>query len=129
MSVAKKEASAESRLQWLDEEFRKAKATLQKLEHELGQALNQIQNVDSGLRKVEGSIGDVGGTAAALPAINEDIRQLRSEADRLQGRQNELANRSEEVGRQQQSDLERERQERAGKIRCVSEDSRRHPGR
>ena len=117
MSIDKQETSAESRLQWLDEELRQAKAALHKVEHELEQALNQIWNLDSGLRKLDEGSGDSGGTAAALPGIQEDIRQLRSQADKLQDRQNALAGRSEEMGRQQQADLERERQERAALLK------------
>lgn len=117
MSIDKQETSAESRLQWLDEELRQAKAALHKVEHELEQALNQIWNLDSGLRKLEEGIGNSGGAAAALPGIQEDIRQLRSQADKLQDRQNALAGRSEEMGRQQQADLERERQERAALLK------------
>ena len=116
MSIDKQETSAESRLQWLDEELRQAKAALHKVEHELEQALNQIWNLDSGLRKLEEGIGD-SGAAAALAGIQEDIRQLRSQADKLQDRQNALAGRSEEMGRQQQADLERERQERAALLK------------
>jgi len=113
MGPEKQEATASSRLQWLDEELRQAKAGLHKVEHELEQALNQIWNLDSGLRKLEESIGDARGAAAALPGIQEDIRQLRSQGDRLQGRQNDLSAQSEELARQQQADLGRERQERA----------------
>jgi len=117
VSIDKQETSTESRLQWLDEELRQAKAALHKVEHELEQALNQIWNLDSGLRKLEEGSGDSGGTAAALPGIQEEIRQLRSQADKLQDRQNALAGRSEELGRQQQADLERERQERAALLK------------
>jgi len=117
VSVEKQEASAESRLQSLDEELRQAKAALHKVEHELEQALNQIWNLDSGLRKLEESSGGSGGVAASLPGIQEEIRQLRSQTDKLQERQNSLAGRSEEIGRQQQADLERERQERAALLK------------
>ena len=117
MSIDKQETSAESRLQWLDEELRQAKAALHKVEHELEQALNQIWNLDSGLRKLEESSGGSGGVTAALPGIQEEIRQLRSQGDKLQDRQNALAGRSEEMGRQQQADLERERQERAALLK------------
>jgi chromosome segregation ATPase len=117
VSVEKQEASAESRLQWLDEELRQTKAALNKVEHELEQALNQIWNLDSGLRKLEESSGGSGGVVAALPGVQEEIRQLRSQADTLQERQNSLAGRSEEIGRQQQADLERERQERAALLK------------
>src|SRR4030042_4970319 len=103
MGPEKQEATASSRLQWLDEELRQAKAGLHKVEHELVQALNQIWNLDSGLRKLEESIGDARGAAAALPGIQEDIRQLRSQGDRLQGRQNDLSPQSEELARQQQA--------------------------
>ena len=113
MSVQKQETSAESRQQWLDEELRQAKAALHKVEHELEQALNQIFNLDSGLRRLEESIGDAAGVATALPGIHEDIRELRSQVDRLQGRQNVLASHGEEAGRMQRADVERERQERA----------------
>ncbi len=113
MSVEKKEAAPEIRLQWLDEELGKVKAAVQKVEHELQQALIQIRNLDSGVRKLEQSGGDAGGAAAALGGVQEEVRQLRSQTDRLQDRQNLLAGRTEEQGRRQQSDLERERQERA----------------
>jgi chromosome segregation ATPase len=109
----KQEVAAEGSFQWLEEELRQAKAALHKVEHELGQALNQIWNLDSGLRKLEESIGDTRSVAGALPGIQEDIRQLRSQADRLQDRQNDLFARSEELSRQQQAELGRERQERA----------------
>ncbi len=113
MSVEKKEASAEGRLQWLDEELGKITAAVQKVEHELNQALIQIQNLDSGLRKLEQGGGDAGGAAAALTGIQEEVRQLRNQTDRLQDRQNIIAGRTEEQVRKQQSNLERERQERA----------------
>ena len=117
MSVDKHETSAESRLQWLDEELRQAKGALHKVEHELEQALNQIWNLDSGLRKLEEGGGDSGGAAGALSVIQEEVRQLRSQVDKLQDRQNALSGRSEEMGRQQQADLERERQERAALLK------------
>lgn len=113
MGPQKQETTDHSRLQWVDDELRQAKAALQKMEHEFAQALNQVRNLDSGLRKLEESIGDSRGVAAALPGIQEDIRQLRNQADRLQDRQNSLAARVEESGRQQQTELGRERQERA----------------
>ena len=112
MGPEKQEAAAKSQLQWLDEELRQAKAGLNKVEHELEQALNQIWNLDTGMRKLEEGIGDARGVAAALPGIQEDIRQLRSQGDRLQDRQNDLSAQSEEMGRQQQAELGRERQER-----------------
>ncbi len=116
MSVKKKEASTENRLQYLDEELREAKAALHKVDHELKQALDQIWNLDSGLHKLEESVGDSGG-ADAFPAVQEEVRELRSQADRLQDRHNELAGHAEELGRQQQSDLEREREERAALLK------------
>ena len=111
MRVEKKEATTESRLQYLDEELRQAKAALHKVEHELKQALDQIWNLDSGLHKLEESVGGSGG-AEALPGVRQGMRELRSQVDRLQDRHNELSGRAEEVGRQQQSKLESERQER-----------------
>src|SRR3989304_3780880 len=57
MSIDKREASTDSRLQWLDEELRQTKAALHKVEHELEQALNQIWNLDSGLRKLGAGSG------------------------------------------------------------------------
>src|SRR3990170_4470902 len=76
MSVEKQQVSAESRLQWLDEELRQTKAALHKVEHELEQALSQIWSLDSGLRKLEETIGAAGGVADALPGVQEGIRQL-----------------------------------------------------
>ena len=124
MSVDKKEASAQGQLQWLEEELRQAKVALHKVEQELEQALNQIWGLDSGLRKLEESSGEASSTADALPAIQGDIRELRSQADRLQERQNLLDDRSEELGRQQQSDLERERQERVALLKQAEEAAR-----
>ncbi len=112
MSVKKKEVSTESRLQWLDEELRETKAALNKVEHELKQALDQIWNLDSGLHKLKESAADSSG-ADALPGVQEEVRALRSQVDRIQDRHNELATHAEQLGRKQQSDLERERQERA----------------
>ena len=111
MRVEKKEASTESRLQWLDEELRQAKAALHKVEHELKQALDQIWNLDNGLHKLEESVGGSGGVEA-LPGVQQGLRELRSQVNRLQDRHNELSGRAEELGRQQQSELEREREER-----------------
>jgi chromosome segregation ATPase len=113
MSVEKTEAAAESRLQWLDEELREAKAALHKVEHELEQALSQIWNLDTNLRKLEKASGDREGASTLLGSMQEDIRQLRGQADKLQERQNAQAARAEELSRQQQSDLEKDRQERA----------------
>ena len=113
MRVQKKGTSAESRLHWLDEELGKVKAAVQTVEHELNQALIQIRNLDSGLRKVEESSGGAGGAPAALAGVQEEIRQLRSQTDRLQERQNLLVDRTEDQGRRQKSDLQLERQERA----------------
>jgi chromosome segregation ATPase len=116
MGVDKREASTDSRVEWLDEELRLAKAALHKVEHELEQALNQIFNLDSTLRKVEENTGSAEGVAAALPAIHEEIRQLRDEMGRLREKQNAMAGRTEDLARQQQADLERERQERAAVV-------------
>jgi chromosome segregation protein len=113
MSVDKPEAAEEVRLQWLDEELRAAKAALHKVEHELEQALNQIWNLDSGLRKLEETSGDAGAAATAMPALHEEVRQLRSVVGKMQDRQNLLAGKLEETLRQQQADMGRERQERA----------------
>ncbi len=116
MGPQKQEAAARSRLQLLDDELRQAKAALHKVEHELEQALNQIWNLDSGLRKLEESIGDARAVAAALAGIQEDIRQLRSQGDRLQGQQNDLSAHAEDLIRQQRAELARERQERASAL-------------
>lgn len=111
MSVEKREASTDSRLQYLDEELRRAKAALHKVEHELKQALDQIWNLDTGLHKLEESVGGSGG-AEASSGVQKGMRELHSQVDRLQDRHNELSGRAEEMSRQQQSELERERQER-----------------
>jgi chromosome segregation ATPase len=116
MGPQKQEAAAKDQLQWLDEELRQAKAGLHKVEHELEQALSQIWNLDSGLRKLEESIGDARGVAAALPGIQDDIRQLRSQGDLLQGRQNDLSAHAEDLIRQQQAEMGRDRQERASAL-------------
>ncbi|MEX0801091.1 MAG: hypothetical protein WD379_07740 [Dehalococcoidia bacterium] len=119
MSVEKTEASAESRLQWLDDELRQAKAALHKVEHELEQALSQIWTLDANLRKIEGSAGDHDATATQLGGLQEDIRRLRTQADKLQERQNSQGARAEELNRQQQSDMEKDRQERAALLSQV----------
>lgn len=116
---SKPEAAPESSARYVDDELRQAQADLNKVQHELEQALTQIWNLDSGLRKLEESVADARGLAAALPGLQEDIRQLRTEADRVLERQNELAARSEEQARQQQGDMERERQERSNIVSQV----------
>lgn len=113
MAPQKQGAAAQSQLELLDEELRQAKADLHKVQHELEQALNQIWNLDGGLRKLEESIGDAHAVTAALAAVQEDVRQLRSQGDRLQGRQNDLAAQADELGRQRQAEIGRERKERA----------------
>ena len=116
MVPQKQEAAEESRLQWLDEELREAKAALHKVEHELEQALSQIWNLDSGLRKLEENISDARGAADALPGIQEDIRQLRTHSDRLQDRQNELSARADDLTRMVWISLPSHDEERRRKI-------------
>jgi chromosome segregation ATPase len=113
MAAEKKDASTDNRLEKLDEDLRQAGLALQKVEHELEQALHQIWNLVTGVRKLEESAGDTGGVVAAIPGIQRDIRELRNQADRLQDQQNALAGLSENLGHQSQSNLEREREERA----------------
>ena len=116
MSVQKKEAAAESHPQWLDQELSRVKAAVGKVEHELKQALNQIRALDSGMRKLEGG-GDSGVAAAALAAMQEEIRQLHDQAGRLQDQQSLITDRTEERGRRQRAEREREREERAAVLK------------
>lgn len=116
--------TGETQAQWLEDELRQTKAALHKVEHELEQALQQIWNLDSGLSRLEQSIGDARGIAAQLPALQEELRQSRALAERLQDRQNDLAAKTEELGRQQQSELERDRQDRAALLARADASSR-----
>lgn len=116
MSIQKKEAAAESHPQWLDQELSRVKAAVGKVEHELKQALNQIRALDSGMRRLEGG-GDSGGAAAALAAMQKEIRQLHDQAGRLQDQQSLITDRTEERGRRQRA--EREREERAALLKRI----------
>ncbi len=119
MGIEGKEAKAESQVEWLEEELRQAKAQLHKVEHQLEQLLNQVWNLEGNLRRVEETINSAGAAGAALPGLQEELRQVKDQITRLHDRHTAFANRAEEVGRQRQAELERERQERAALIKQV----------
>lgn len=120
MGIEGKEAKkAEGQVEWLEDELRQTKAHLHKVEHQLEQLLNQVWNLEGNLRRVEETMNAVGVAGAALPGLQEELRQVKDQIARLNDRHTAFANRAEEVGRQRQAEVERERQERAALVKQV----------
>jgi chromosome segregation ATPase len=86
---------------------------LQKVEEELEQGLKRVWSMESDLRGLAETLSASGVTAAALPSLKEELRQVRDHLGRAQDRQTDLATRVEEMGRQGQVEAGRERQELA----------------
>jgi len=119
MGIEGKEAKTESQAEWLEEELRQTRAQVHKVEHQLDQLLNQVWNLEGNLRRVEEAISGAGIVAAAFPGLQEELRQVKDQITRLHDRHTAFANRSEEVGRQRQAELQRERQDWAALVKQV----------
>jgi len=120
MGIEGKEAKkTDGQVEWLEEELRQTKAHLHKVEHQLEQLLSQVWNLEGSLRRVEETNNGASVAGAALPGLQEELRQAKDQVARLNDRHTAFANRSEEVGRQRQAETERERQERAALVKQV----------
>ena len=111
MAVKTREQEPESPVEWLENELRETKARLHKVEGELEQALKQVWSMDAGVKKLTEASSSSGSASATLVALREDIRQLHGQMGKLQDRQTALANKTDEVLRQRQTETSRDRQE------------------
>jgi len=109
MAVKTQRQEPESPVEWLENELRETKARLHKVEGELEQALKQVWSMDAGVKKLTEASSS--GSSATLAALREDIRQLHGQMGKLQDRQTALANKTDEVLRQRQTETSRDRQE------------------
>ena len=112
-------ATEEGVVQWLEGQLQQTKVQVQRLEHRLEEAVNQLQALVAGSRKVEESLSAATSQITLLPALQEEIRQIKDQLGRLQDRLTAGQNRAEELARQRQVELERERQERATLVKRV----------
>lgn len=111
MAVKAQRHEPESPVEWLENELRETKARLHKVEGELEQALKQVWSMDAGVKKLTEASSSSGSASATLVAVREDIRQLHGQMGKLQDRQTALANKTDEVLRQRQTETSRDRQE------------------
>jgi len=111
MAVKAQRQEPESPVEWLENELRETKARLHKVEGELEQALKQVWSMDAGVKKLTEASSSSGSASATLVAVREDIRQLHGQMGKLQDRQTALANKTDEVLRQRQTETSRDRQE------------------
>ena len=111
MAVKAERQEPESPVEWLENELRETKARLHKMEGELEQALKQVWSMDAGVKKLTEASSAPGSASATLAALREDIRQLHGQMGKLQDRQTALANKTDEVLRQRQTETSRDRQE------------------
>lgn|GEM_PF-3548882 len=113
MSSEKKVPSAEEgTVQWLEGQLQQARLQVQRLEYRLEEAVNQLQTLIAGSRKLEESLNAANSQVDLLPTLQEEVRRAKDQLGRLQDRLTAGQNRAEEFVRQRQSELERERQER-----------------
>src|SRR5690348_6829058 len=111
MPVKARDQEPESPVEWLENELRETKARLHKVEGELEQALKQVWSLEADIRRVTEAFSVSGSASAALAALREDVRQLHGQIGKTQDRQAALANRTDEMFRQKQTETGRDRQE------------------
>src|SRR2546427_9296753 len=111
MAVKARDQEPESAVEWLENELRETKARLQKVEGELDQALKQFWSLEADVRRVAEAFSVSGPAPAALAALREDVRQLHSQMGKTQDRHSALANRTDEMFRQRQTETGRDRQD------------------
>ena len=111
MPVKARDQEPESPVEWLENELRETKARLHKVEGELEQALKQVWSLETDIRRVTEAFSVSGSASAALAALREDVRQLHGQIGKTQDRQAALANRTDEMFRQKQTETGRDRQE------------------
>jgi methyl-accepting chemotaxis protein len=111
MAVKARDEEPGSPVEWLENELRDAKARLHKVEGELDQALKQVWSLEADVRRVAEAFSVSGSASAALAALREDVRQLHGLIGKTQDRHSALANRTDEMFRQKQTETGRDRQE------------------
>jgi len=111
MAVKTQGQEPESPVEWLENELRETKARLHKVEGELEQALKQVWSMEADLKRLTEALSSSGSASATLAGLREDVRQLHGQMGKLQDRQSALANRTDEVLRQRQTETSRDRQE------------------
>ena len=111
MAVKANDQEPESPVEWLENELRETKARLHKVEGELEQALKKVWSLESDVRRVSEAFSVSGSASAALAALREDVRQLHTQIGKAEDRQSALANRTDEMFRQRQTESGRDRQD------------------
>jgi methyl-accepting chemotaxis protein len=111
MAVKAQGQEPNSPVEWLENELRETKARLHKVEGELEQALKQVWSMEGDVKRLTEAFSSSGSTSATVAALREGMRQLDSQMGKLQDRQTAVANRTDEVLRQRQTETSRDRQE------------------
>jgi chromosome segregation ATPase len=111
MAVKARDQEPESAVEWLENELRDTKARLHKVEGELEQALKQVWSLEADVRRVAEAFSVSGSASAALAALREDVRQLHAQIGKVEDRHSALANRTDEMFRQRQTESGRDRQD------------------
>src|SRR5947208_1766378 len=111
MAVKARDQEPESAVEWLENELRETKARLHKVEGELEQALKQVWSLEADVRRVAEAFSVSGSASAALAALREDVRQLHTLIGKVEDRHSVLANRTDEMFRQRQTESGRDRQD------------------
>jgi chromosome segregation ATPase len=119
MGVDKRTTAPPDAVPWLEEEMRQAKALVHKLQQQTEQTTNQAWVLSQGLQKAEDALSGMSAQLVALPQLQDDVRQLKEQVGRLHERLLAGQGRMEETVRQQQTAMEREREERSVSLRRV----------
>ena len=104
-----KDREADSAAGWIETELRDAKARLNKVEGELGQALKRVFALDADVRKLVEILNVSSSSASLLTGVREELRQVHDQMGRLQDRQAALTNKTGEIARQRGAEASRDR--------------------
>lgn len=105
---------SDNSLQWFEQELQETRSRLQRTERELDQATKRLWALESDLRKMNEIFQSLGAASGAVTGLKEDLRQLRDQISKVQDRQASVTNQAEEISRQTQAEVARDRQERVG---------------
>ena len=108
----KQAATAESAIQWLEGQLEGSKIQLRLLEQHVEEATNLLLSLSDSVRKVEETLSSITATVAAAPALQEELRQVKEQLANIQ-------NRSDDLARRQQADLEHDRHDRSAVAKQV----------